>query len=195
SDIETVARNVSGWLRRSASSAELCGDALQALAAAGEAPGQVATLILPADVSWGDGAQPVPPPPQPAPAAAVDSPAAPQPPAAAEDTAAANAKPSEPEIIPVPISGGGGGASVLGIIVNVFFPGIGTMIAGKPFAGLIQLLLYFFGLALVFTGLLALIGGPICLFVWIWALISAATARSRPIQVVVVQGSTAGESK
>ncbi|WP_018911891.1 acetolactate synthase large subunit [Thiomonas sp. FB-6] len=66
SDIETVARSVSGWLRRSTSSAELCGDALQALAAAGEAPGQVATLILPADVSWGEGAEAL----RPAPAAA-----------------------------------------------------------------------------------------------------------------------------
>ena len=158
------------------------------------APVPAAATAVPAPTIATPATQPVDPP-QPAPAAAVDSPAAPQPPAAAEDTAAANAKPSEPEIIPVPISGGGGGASVLGIIVNVFFPGIGTMIAGKPFAGLIQLLLYFFGLALVFTGLLALIGAPICLFVWIWALISAATARSRPIQVVVVQGSTAGESK
>ncbi|HET8765455.1 MAG TPA: acetolactate synthase large subunit [Rhodanobacter sp.] len=63
SDIETVARNVSpGFVRTSASSANLCGDALDALAAARGLPGQVATLILPADVSWGEGAEPCPPP-------------------------------------------------------------------------------------------------------------------------------------
>jgi acetolactate synthase-1/2/3 large subunit len=74
SDIETVARNVSGWLRRSESSASLCDDALEALAAARAAPGQVATLILPADVSWGEGAEPRPaPPPVPQPAAGEES--------------------------------------------------------------------------------------------------------------------------
>jgi acetolactate synthase-1/2/3 large subunit len=74
SDIETVARNVSpGFVRTSRSTAELCRDAADAIAAARGLPGQVATLILPADVSWGDGAQPVPPPPQPAPAAADDA--------------------------------------------------------------------------------------------------------------------------
>ncbi len=78
SDIETVARNVSGWLRRSASSASLCGDALEALAAARSAPGQVATLILPADVSWGEAAEaadarrPSAPAPAPAPAVSED---------------------------------------------------------------------------------------------------------------------------
>jgi acetolactate synthase I/II/III large subunit len=64
SDIETVARNVSpSWVRTSRSTADLPGDAAEAVAAATGPPGQVATLILPADVSWGDGAQPAPPPP------------------------------------------------------------------------------------------------------------------------------------
>ena len=73
SDIETVARNVSpGFVRTAQSTATLCQDAVDALAAARGLPGQVATLILPADVSWGEGGQPCPPPPQPAPAAATD---------------------------------------------------------------------------------------------------------------------------
>jgi len=56
SDIETVARNVSGgWLRRSERTDALGSDAAAAVAAALGPPGQVATLILPADVSWGDG--------------------------------------------------------------------------------------------------------------------------------------------
>lgn len=71
SDIETVARNVSpGFVRTSASTAALCHDAADALAAARGLPGQVATLILPADVSWGAGAVPCPPVPAPAPPAA-----------------------------------------------------------------------------------------------------------------------------
>ena len=71
SDIETVARNVSpGFVRTSASTAALCQDAADAIAAARGLPGQVATLVLPADVSWGDGAVPCPPPAPPAPQAA-----------------------------------------------------------------------------------------------------------------------------
>ncbi|MBU6466000.1 MAG: acetolactate synthase large subunit [Burkholderiales bacterium] len=71
SDIETVARNVSpGFVRTSSSTAQLCQDATDAIAAARGLPGQVATLILPADVSWGEGAEPCPPPAQPAPQAA-----------------------------------------------------------------------------------------------------------------------------
>ncbi len=58
SDIETVARNVSPWVRTSQSTEALCRDAVEAVAAAMGPPGQVATLILPADVSWGDGGVP-----------------------------------------------------------------------------------------------------------------------------------------
>jgi acetolactate synthase I/II/III large subunit len=62
SDIETTARNVSGWVRTSRRPQDLAGDAAEAIAAAIGPPGQVATLILPADVSWSDGADPAPPP-------------------------------------------------------------------------------------------------------------------------------------
>lgn len=74
SDIETVARNVSpGFVRTSASSAELGRDAVDAIAAARGFPGQVATLILPADVSWSEGGVACPPPPAPNPQAADDA--------------------------------------------------------------------------------------------------------------------------
>ncbi len=73
SDIETVARNVSpGFVRTSRSTEALCEDAVAALRAARGLPGQVATLILPADVSWGEGGKPCAPPPPPTPAAASD---------------------------------------------------------------------------------------------------------------------------
>jgi acetolactate synthase-1/2/3 large subunit len=58
SDIETVARNVSKWVRTSQSTQEVSRDAAEAIVTAKGPPGQVATLILPADVSWGDGGQP-----------------------------------------------------------------------------------------------------------------------------------------
>lgn len=63
SDIDAVAGSLNGWVRRSQSPAEVGADAAFAVAAAQEPPGQVATLILPADVSWGNGGQVVKPMP------------------------------------------------------------------------------------------------------------------------------------
>ncbi|MBL8382788.1 MAG: acetolactate synthase large subunit [Burkholderiales bacterium] len=74
SDIETVARNVSpGFMRTAGTTADLGRDAAAAVAAAQGPPGQVATLILPADVSWGAGGVPSPPVAAPAAAAAPDA--------------------------------------------------------------------------------------------------------------------------
>lgn len=71
SDIETVARNVSpGLVRTSKTTAELAHDAVAAIGAALGPPGQVATLILPADVSWSPGAVVAAMPPREAPPAA-----------------------------------------------------------------------------------------------------------------------------
>jgi acetolactate synthase-1/2/3 large subunit len=55
SDIETVAHNVSSFVRTSESTPDLGRDAVDAVAAAVGPPGAVATLILPADVSWSEG--------------------------------------------------------------------------------------------------------------------------------------------
>lgn len=60
SDIETLARNFSGWIRRSETTAALAADAAEAVAAAMAPPGLISTLILPADTSWGDGGVPAP---------------------------------------------------------------------------------------------------------------------------------------
>lgn len=77
SDIDSLARPVSTWVRRSLRTSEVALDAAEAVAAASAAPGGVATLILPADVSWGDeGAAPAAPaaarPPSPVPAQAIE---------------------------------------------------------------------------------------------------------------------------
>src|SRR5262249_57230107 len=58
SDIESAARNVSGWIRTSQRTEDVARDAADAVAAALGPPGQAATPILPADVRWGEGAEP-----------------------------------------------------------------------------------------------------------------------------------------
>lgn len=56
SDIEALARPISGWLRTSKGSDSLPGDGAAAIAAALGLRGQIATLVVPADASWGDAA-------------------------------------------------------------------------------------------------------------------------------------------
>jgi acetolactate synthase-1/2/3 large subunit len=51
-DIESLARPVSGWYRSSSSPGALAADTVDAVAAACGPPGAVATLVVPADVSW-----------------------------------------------------------------------------------------------------------------------------------------------
>ncbi len=53
SDIESLARTVSGWVHTCGTTRELAQDAMRAVVAA--RAGQIATLVLPADVSWSDG--------------------------------------------------------------------------------------------------------------------------------------------
>ena len=55
SDIEAIARPYSKWLRTCASASEVGRDAVAAIVAARTAPGQIATLIVPADVAWSEG--------------------------------------------------------------------------------------------------------------------------------------------
>ncbi len=52
SDIESLARPVSDWVRRASSADTLAGDAREAVLTASGAPGRVATLIVPADCQW-----------------------------------------------------------------------------------------------------------------------------------------------
>jgi acetolactate synthase-1/2/3 large subunit len=55
SDVEGIARPYSKWMRTSQGSAELGRDVMDAIVAARTAPGQIATLIVPADTAWSEG--------------------------------------------------------------------------------------------------------------------------------------------
>jgi acetolactate synthase-1/2/3 large subunit len=70
SNIEALARPYSAWLRKAANPEAVGQDCADAIAAARTPPGEIATLILPADSAWGDGGTvgsipPVPAPPLP----------------------------------------------------------------------------------------------------------------------------------
>lgn len=58
SDVACYAATVSGWIRTVSSAAETPGAAAEAARAAAGPPGRIATLIVPADASWDEGAEP-----------------------------------------------------------------------------------------------------------------------------------------
>ena len=61
SDIMGICRPVSHWLHRVTDLAAVAGDGARAVQAARAAPGQVATLVLPADMAWSEAPGPAPP--------------------------------------------------------------------------------------------------------------------------------------
>src|SRR5882757_4834935 len=66
-DIEGVARPMSHWVKTSPNSRTIAADGALAIQAARQTPGQIATLILPADTAWGEAAGIAETPPPPAP--------------------------------------------------------------------------------------------------------------------------------
>jgi TM2 domain-containing membrane protein YozV len=65
----------------------------------------------------------------------------------------------------------------LAIILNVFVPGVGTLVVGKIGEGITQLLLWLLGVILVVTVLLSFIGVPLCIAMFVWSIVSAATSK------------------
>ncbi len=57
--------------------------------------------------------------------------------------------------------------AVVALILNIFFPGVGTLVLGQTTPGIIQLVLWIVSIPLMFI----LIGFPLYLAVWIWALV------------------------
>jgi len=60
SDIAGFARPVSGWVHSATSALSVAADGARAVAAARQPPGQIATLILPADTAWNEAEGPAP---------------------------------------------------------------------------------------------------------------------------------------
>jgi acetolactate synthase-1/2/3 large subunit len=69
SDVHGFARPVSAWVHSSASARTVASDGARAVQAALQHPGQIATLILPADTAWLEADRPAPALPRPTPAA------------------------------------------------------------------------------------------------------------------------------
>ena len=67
---------------------------------------------------------------------------------------------------------------ILAIIVNIFLPGFGTLIVKKFVQGILQILLSIFAAFLIATGIGGIIGFPLYLIVWIWAIISSVQSPS-----------------
>lgn len=60
--------------------------------------------------------------------------------------------------------------AIIGLIVNLFiWPGLGTLIGGNTGTGVIQMVLALISIPLIFI----LIGIPLLIGVWIWALVSS----------------------
>jgi acetolactate synthase I/II/III large subunit len=57
SDIEAIAKPMSHWVKTSKNSEELSKDGAEAIEQAKKAPGQISSLILPADTAWGKGGE------------------------------------------------------------------------------------------------------------------------------------------
>jgi acetolactate synthase-1/2/3 large subunit len=63
SDIEGLARPSSHWVKTSPHAMGIAADGAEAIVVARQPPGQIATLILPADTAWNEGSGPVAVPP------------------------------------------------------------------------------------------------------------------------------------
>jgi acetolactate synthase I/II/III large subunit len=75
-DIEAAARPFSRWVKTSADARSVAADGALAITAARTPPGQIATLILPADTAWNESSGPAPVPPAPKPASVSAEPVA-----------------------------------------------------------------------------------------------------------------------
>jgi len=64
--------------------------------------------------------------------------------------------------------------ATMGLVLNLIFPGVGSIVAGKTGEGIAQLVLFIIGLPLCFV----LIGIPLCVAVWGWALATGLRAMN-----------------
>jgi TM2 domain-containing membrane protein YozV len=71
----------------------------------------------------------------------------------------------------------------IAVITNFFVPGLGSLIIGKLFQGLMQLLLIGLAAILNFTVVGMIVGIPLWGIAWLWGMVTAAT-YSEPVRVV-----------
>ena len=73
---------------------------------------------------------------------------------------------------------------VIAILINIFFPGVGTLIIGKIGTGITQIVLTIIGGVMAATGILSIVGIPLVIGVWIWALVSVASSNATETIVI-----------
>jgi hypothetical protein len=74
---------------------------------------------------------------------------------------------------------------IVGIIFNVFLPGVGTMLVGRTRLGALQLALWALAGFLMAIEFFEIVMGMLSMTVWIWAIISSAIAEEKPIPAIV----------
>ena len=67
---------------------------------------------------------------------------------------------------------------VFGLIINLIIPGIGSFFFGKYIQAVFQFIIWFIGFLFTITGVGALIGIPLGLIAWGWALATSITGLS-----------------
>lgn len=81
----------------------------------------------------------------------------------------------------------GGAMRAFAVIANILLPGFGSFFIGKVGAGLAQLMIWGFGLMLTIgtLGVGGVLGIPLMIVAWIWAIVTA-SSNPQPVQVTVV---------
>ena len=64
---------------------------------------------------------------------------------------------------------------VLGVIINLFLPGVGTLIVGRMAEGVLQIVIDIVATILTFTVIFSPVALGMFIVVWLWGLVSAAT--------------------
>lgn len=65
------------------------------------------------------------------------------------------------------------GIAILSLILNILIlPGLGSLIGGRIISGVFQLIFSLIGLVLTLTLIGAIIGIPLMIAMWIWALVT-----------------------
>ncbi|EDQ04497.1 hypothetical protein DSM14862_02130 [Sulfitobacter indolifex] len=74
------------------------------------------------------------------------------------------------------------------ILANICMPGVGSFIIGKPGQGIGQIFVWGFGLVLTLgtLGIGGIIGIPLMIGAWIWAIVTAAGGPAQPVQVNII---------